>query len=247
MYSYRYDIETGGIILCDNLAQMSNEPRPVYASELKLLGMDKYWHFEMRDEVPYLWSEANNYIYRGTKIAKIKGGSLSEVTCGGEGVAEELCLEADGTWFSVQRPGPGEPRRLEVKAVCAYAGKEERGGKVRRTGVARHACVAAPGEFAREAVAAVGGVYDLSKVRKVHVGSDGEPWCKGIGSFLPKAESVGHLDPFHVNRAVSSCFSGPGAASAVLGMVWGGDKESAPAMLSACAGLDLYRSFGHAC
>lgn len=78
LYSYRYDIETGGIILCDNLAQMSNEPRPVYASELKLLGMDKYWHFEMQDEVPYLWSEANNYIYRGTKIAKIKGGSLSE-------------------------------------------------------------------------------------------------------------------------------------------------------------------------
>ena len=160
---------------------------------------------------------------------------------GGEGVAEELCLEADGTWFSVQRPGPGEPRRLEVKAVCAYAGKEERGGKVRRTGVARHACVAAPGEFAREAVAAVGGVYDLSKVRRVHVGSDGEPWCKGIGSFLPKTEPVGHLDPFHVNRAVSSCFSEPGAASAVLGMVWGGDKESAPAMLSACAGLGISR------
>lgn len=123
---------------------------------------------------------------------------------GGSEVAEELCLEADGTWFSVQKPAPGEPRRLEVKAVVTYAGKEERGGKVRRVGVARHACVAAPADFAREAVAAVGRDYDLSKVRKVHVGSDGEPWCKGIGSFLPRAEAVGHLDPFHVNRAVSS-------------------------------------------
>lgn len=36
---------------------------------------------------------------------------------------EELCLEADGIWFS--RPGPpeGVPGRAEVKAVVAYAGK----------------------------------------------------------------------------------------------------------------------------
>lgn len=78
LYSYRYDIETGGLLLGNDIAQMSNEPRPVYASELKLLGMDRYWHFDSQDDVPYLWSEANNYIYRGTKIAKIKGGSLSE-------------------------------------------------------------------------------------------------------------------------------------------------------------------------
>lgn len=160
---------------------------------------------------------------------------------GGGGVADELCLEADGTWFSVQRPGAGEPKRLEVKAVVAYAGKEERGGRVRRVGVARHACVAAPGVFAREAVAAVGRDYDLSKVRKVHIGSDGEPWCKGIGAFLPKAEAVGHLDPFHVNRAVSSCFSDPRAASAVLGCVWGGGRQAAPKILAAAAELGLAR------
>lgn len=160
---------------------------------------------------------------------------------GGDNVAEQLCLEADGTWFSVQKPGAGEPRRLEVKAVCAYAGKEERGGKVRRIGVARHACVAPPADFAREAVAAVGRTYDLSKVARVHVGSDGEPWCKGIGAFLPKAEPVGHLDPFHVNRAVSSCFSAPKAASAVIGCVWGGSKDAAPAILEAAADLGLAR------
>ena len=78
MYSYRYDTETGGILLEDNLAQMSNEPRPVYASELKLLGMDKYWRFDAQEETPYLWSEANNYIYRGYKFARVKGGNLSE-------------------------------------------------------------------------------------------------------------------------------------------------------------------------
>ncbi len=42
---------------------------------------------------------------------------------------EEISIEADGTWFSVQRPEEGAPRRFEVKAMCAYAGKEERGGK----------------------------------------------------------------------------------------------------------------------
>lgn len=188
------------------------------------------------------------------KNALLKAGSLAAeedaaaaeslygdgVLPGGEDVAEELCLEADGTWFSVQKPKPGQPRRLEVKAVCAYAGKTERGGKVRRVGVARHACVAAPGVFAREAVAAVGRDYDLSKVKRVHVGSDGEPWCKGIGSFMPKAEAVGHLDPFHVNRAVSSCFPGAGP-SAVLGCVWGGEKEAAPKILAAAAELGLAR------
>lgn len=181
------------------------------------------------------------------KGALLRAGALAAeslygdgVLPGGEDVAEELCLEADGTWFSVQKPKPGQPRRLEVKAVCAYAGKTERGGKIRRVGVARHACVAAPGVFAREAVAAVGRDYDLSKVKRVHVGSDGEPWCKGIGSFMPKAEAVGHLDPFHVNRAVSSCFPGAGP-SAVLGCVWGGEKEAAPKILAAAAELGLAR------
>lgn len=62
----------------NDIAQMSNEPRPVYASELELLGMDKYWHFDNQDARPYLWAEANNYIYRGIKFARAKGGSLSE-------------------------------------------------------------------------------------------------------------------------------------------------------------------------
>lgn len=129
---------------------------------------------------------------------------------GGEERAE-LCLEADGAWFSVQRPGEGEPRRLEVKAVCAYSGKEARGGKVRRIGVARHAMVGAASEFVPQAVAAVGSRYDLSKVRRVHVGADGEPWCINAGAWLPNAEATPHLDPFHVNRAVLSCFPDPKA------------------------------------
>lgn len=149
----------------------------------------------------------------------------------------ELCLEADGTWFSVQKPAAGEPRRLEVKAVVAYSGKEERGGRVRRVGVARHAMVGAPSEFMPQAVAAIGERYDLSKVRRVHVGADGEPWCLGAGAWFPQAEAVPHLDPFHVNRAVLSCFPDPKAAWRVIEVANDGDIEEACRLIEACAEL----------
>ncbi len=78
MYDYTYDPQTGGVLLNDRTVQLSGEPRPVFAPEMRLLGMDRHWRFDDQDEVPYLWSEANNYYYRGQKVAKIKGGSLSE-------------------------------------------------------------------------------------------------------------------------------------------------------------------------
>lgn len=156
---------------------------------------------------------------------------------GGQQEAAELCLEADGTWFSVQKPGKGAPKRLEVKAVVAYSGKEARSGKVRRSGAVRHAMVGSPSELMPQAVAAIGSRYDLSKVRRVHVGADGEPWCIGAGAWFPKAEAVAHLDPFHVNRAVLSCFSDPKAGWRVLDMVADGDVEEACRLMEACAEL----------
>lgn len=156
---------------------------------------------------------------------------------GGEEERAELCLEADGTWFSVQRPAEGEPRRLEVKAVVAYSGKELRGGKVRRVGAVRHAMVGPASEFMPQAVAAIGARYDLSKVRRVHVGADGEPWCINAGAWLPRAEAVPHLDPFHVNRAVLSCFPDPKAGWAVLEVVADGGVEEACRLVEACAEL----------
>lgn len=161
---------------------------------------------------------------------------------GGKEECGELCLEADGTWFSVQKPEKGQPRRLEVKAVAAYAGKEVRGGKVRRVGVARHAMVGAPSEFMPQAVAAIGARYDLSKVRRVHVGADGEPWCLAAGSWFPEAEAVPHLDPFHVNRAVMSCFPDPKAGWRVLDVAADGDVEEACRLMEACAELGMARS-----
>ena len=153
----------------------------------------------------------------------------------------ELCLEADGTWFSVQKPEEGKPGRLEVKAVVAYSDKEIRNGKVRRSGAVRHALVGAPSEFMPQAVAVIGSRYDLSKIRRVHVGADGEPWCLAAGSWFPKAEAIAHLDPFHVNRAVLSCFSDPKAGWRVLDVVADGDVEEAYRLMEACADLGLAR------
>ena len=42
MYEYKYDAETGGIILTDTTSLVSKEPRPVYAQELDYLGVDDY-------------------------------------------------------------------------------------------------------------------------------------------------------------------------------------------------------------
>lgn len=161
----------------------------------------------------------------------------SGVLPGGDDECAELCLESDGTWFSVQKPKEGEPRRLEVKAVAAYSGKEVRGGKVRRVGATRHAMVGSVSEFMPQAVAAAGSRYDLSKVRRVHVGADGEPWRINAGAWFPKAEAIPHLDPFHVNRAVLSCFPDPKAGWHVLDAIADGDVEEGCRLMEACADL----------
>lgn len=76
MYSYNWDNETGGYLLTSTQLQFSKEPRPVYYRELDLLGFDTFYDYEKDDKYPYMWAEANNYIYHGKVIAKARGGSL---------------------------------------------------------------------------------------------------------------------------------------------------------------------------
>ena len=78
MFAYTYDSESGGILLNNSVPQISNEPRPVYCTEMNLLGFDKYWAYEDQLDTPYMWAENNRYIYRGLTIAKTVGGSLIE-------------------------------------------------------------------------------------------------------------------------------------------------------------------------
>lgn len=76
MYSYTYDKMTGGILLNSSPTGFSKEPRPVYAPELDVLGFDKYWKYDKQTDRPYMWAEANQYYYRGTLVAKLKGGNI---------------------------------------------------------------------------------------------------------------------------------------------------------------------------
>ncbi|MGV8058732.1 MAG: phosphoadenosine phosphosulfate reductase family protein [Smithellaceae bacterium] len=76
MYSYTYDIKTGGILLNSSPTGFSKEPRPVYAVELDVLGFDNYWKYDKQTDCPYMWAEANHYYYRGTLVAKLKGGNI---------------------------------------------------------------------------------------------------------------------------------------------------------------------------
>ncbi len=75
MYSYTYDEQTGGLLLNSSPLLFSKEPRPVYYKELDILGFDRFWKYAKNDMYPYMWAEANNYFYRGRKVASTKGGS----------------------------------------------------------------------------------------------------------------------------------------------------------------------------
>lgn len=76
MYSYTYDKKTGGILLNSSPTGFSKEPRPVYAPELDVMGFDKFWKYDKQTDRPYMWAEANHYYYRGTLVAKLKGGNI---------------------------------------------------------------------------------------------------------------------------------------------------------------------------
>lgn len=106
-------------------------------------------------------------------------------------------MEADGTRPALQR----DPMdRAEVKAMVAYASKEEAGGgRKRHVGpVVHYIAVSNPESFCRRGVACVGFLYDLSALEAVCLGIDGEGRCKGGAAYFPEpAEVVGHRDLRH--------------------------------------------------
>ena len=76
MYSYTHDPRTGGLLLNSTPTLFSKEPRPVYAPELDILGFDEYWNYDIQQDLPYMWAEANKYYYRGTLVAELRGGDV---------------------------------------------------------------------------------------------------------------------------------------------------------------------------
>jgi len=169
---------------------------------------------------------------------------VNGVTPPGEVVSDQVLVEADGTWVSLQGAAEGEPDRVEIKALAAYGEKVAKGKKVRRADCVHHGCVASPDAFWTQGIAAIGTRFDLSKVEVCHMGTDGEGWCeRGVEFFPARVRSTGHLDPFHVNRAVLSCFDKDSARGAwhVLGVLNDGDKEEACLLLEAMRDMGVAR------
>ncbi|MCR5186520.1 MAG: phosphoadenosine phosphosulfate reductase family protein [Clostridia bacterium] len=105
MYSYTYDEKTGGIILNSTPTNFSKEPRPVYAPELDLLGFDKYWEYDKQADIPYMWAESVQYIYRGKVVARLKGGDIFN--------APEIILQQDENGNTILP----EPKGKKLKPI----------------------------------------------------------------------------------------------------------------------------------
>ena len=149
--------------------------------------------------------------------------------------SEEIFLESDGTYVSLQ-----DGRKVEVKAMVAYAGKTE-GNRKERVDACRFGCVGTKDEFWTQAFSAVAQNFDVTKIKKVHTGFDGESTYKQAEKyFLINAEFDGNLDPFHLNRAVRSCFGKKSDAQRqVMSCLWYGKGSDAADMLESYAEINV--------
>lgn len=79
MYNYEWDAETGGYLLTTKVGGVIKEVRPVYKEELRLLGFDKQFGWQIPEsDLPIMWAEGRRYIYHGECIGEVSGGGLYE-------------------------------------------------------------------------------------------------------------------------------------------------------------------------
>ena len=90
MYNYDWDVETGGYVLTTRTDRfVANEIRPVFAEELELTGLSRYFSFDRNNEGPYLWAQKNIYYYHGEKVAQSNNtqyGKPIDITCFFDGI-----------------------------------------------------------------------------------------------------------------------------------------------------------------
>ena len=65
----------GGLLLTTEQSKFSKEPRPVYASELTILGFDQYWLYPKDDRAPLMWAETTITFIAEERLPETKGGS----------------------------------------------------------------------------------------------------------------------------------------------------------------------------
>jgi len=72
MYSYIWDKKTLGYLMTMQTGKyIANEIRPVFAPELVVTGMDKYFEFDKYETRPLLWAQKNVYLLNGEKVAQL--------------------------------------------------------------------------------------------------------------------------------------------------------------------------------
>ena len=72
MYSYEWDKRTHGYRLTTQTGKfVASEIRPVFAEEIKLVGLDTRLIFDPTERRPFLWAKQNIYLHRGEEIAKL--------------------------------------------------------------------------------------------------------------------------------------------------------------------------------
>ncbi len=155
---------------------------------------------------------------------------------------KDVCIEADGTWIKLQGIPNDKPQKVEIKALVSYRGKQREGLKSARVDPVRHGCVGTPDQFWTQGISTIAQKYDLSKIEKVHFGCDGELFYKQGAQYLPcSIDSDTHLDPFHINRAILSCFfkKDKKLANNILGLVIDGDIESAAKLLEVAQSVGI--------
>ena len=72
MYSYIWDKKTSGYLLTTQTGKyVANEIRPVFAPELSITEMDRYFEYDKRETRPLLWAQKNIYLLNGEKVAQL--------------------------------------------------------------------------------------------------------------------------------------------------------------------------------
>ncbi|SMB95932.1 Uncharacterised protein family (UPF0236) [Thermanaeromonas toyohensis ToBE] len=115
---------------------------------------------------------------------------------GGEEVAPELYIEADGVIIRLQRE---KEKRGEIKHIVAYEGKEEvrRGRFSLKNKLVISSLRDGEGAW-EESYALIGEKWDLSQTKKIYIGGDGAEWPKQGVEYFPGAEY--RLDPYHLSK-----------------------------------------------
>lgn len=75
MYSYTWDIKTGGYLINprQQTRYVANEIRPVFAEELTLTGLNERFDYDPSTTVPLLWAQKNVYFLNGERMAQLNG------------------------------------------------------------------------------------------------------------------------------------------------------------------------------